>query len=181
MLLPFFAILIAQGIVTFIRFLKRQTTPVYYGAITIFVIVYGYLFSGYVYQYYFRYPVYAAETWFSSSKDLAYYIRDHGNQFQSTIIANPGDLLIQFAIYLKMDPQLVQKLYRTPSPKSFGKVTMVSGCIDTHGETFFPEKYLTPHTMYVTKFECHQEATPSATIIDRGEKLRTIWKIYESN
>lgn len=181
MLLPFLAVLTAQGIETLIEILKRQKQTVYYGCIVIFILLYGYLFLGYLYQYYFRYPVYAAETWFSSSKDLAQYLRDHEHQYQIIQIANPGDLLIQLAIHLKLEPELVSRLYKTPSPKSFGKVTMISGCIDTHGKTFFPETYLTPHTLYITKFECHQEATPSATITDRGEKLRTIWKIYERN
>ena len=181
MMIPFLALFIGTGISDSVSRVKKIPQLPKYAVLVGMILLYGYAIGSYAFQYFNRYPVYAAESWFTSIRDLYSYIATKEQTGYAIQMANPGDLLIQFAFYGKIDPDLVRKVYKEPNPKQMGNITFLNGCVDTHGAIFMMKNYFPPKTVYITKPECHKEATPSAVIRDRGEYLHVLWNIYESN
>jgi hypothetical protein len=180
MMIPFLAIFIGVGIVDVCIYINKKRRVLRCICIALVVLCYGYSIANYGFHYFSRYPVYGAESWFVSSRDLYNYIEKAIGEGKSIVIANPGDLLIQFAFYGKFDPKLVRDFYAKDTPKKLGNILFLNGCIDTHGEMLVMADHFKEKTIYITKPECHKEATTTAYIRDRGEYLHVLWKIFES-
>lgn len=180
MLLPLLSIVIGCGVYAGYVSLAKRSTGIKRGIIVLSCLVYGFFVAGYVYQYYFRYRLYAAENWFGSSRDLAYVMMQKHTTNQ-ILLANPGDVLIQYAFYRQLDPTMYQKVQNVPLPKTVDNITFLRGCIDTKKVVFDPTTMLPPHSTYIVPDICHPETRPDATITDKADQKRVIWKIYQRN
>lgn len=179
MMLPFLSIIVGCGIYYFFHLLRKQKRIISFFIITIFLLIYGFLVTEYIYQYYFRYSIYGAESWFTSNRDLSIYIEKNKSKYQNIIVITKGNMfLLQYGVYNKTNPKIIQSIWNRQGSKQIENVLFADGCIDTHGEIFNPKKYLKSSTLYIVPDECHKNTLPSDTIKDLGEPLRTIWKIY---
>jgi hypothetical protein len=128
--------------------------------------------------YFFRYSIYGAEYWFESSKIVAELAGAQRKNFQHIIIGRAGkQFMFQYGVYNGMSVSDMMHAWKGESPYAFGSVSILDDCL-TDRKTFDPLYDLPPSTLYITRDGCHRDATPSATIRDWGEPLRTIWKIY---
>lgn len=175
MMLPFLSVLVAYGIYYFIHIIKKQKNYIYYTSLIIFASFYTFLFISYLYQYYLRYPVYGAEYWLRSSRDLSIYIGERKNDFKNIYVTNAGSMfLLQYGIFNKVDSSIMQKAWQS-NPRKLDNITFVElGC--GFFDLYKDDK---KNNMFIVPDDCHRESTPSAKIKDLGEPLRTIWKIYE--
>src|SRR5260221_2130106 len=146
-----------------------------------FVIFYSFLFSEYLYQYYFRWTVYGAETWGASDRDVVKVINDNKNLYTNIYITNTANknFLLQYAMFSQTDPTIVQRSWNQ-NTITIDNITMLQECLNNgKGDT---RTFLPKHTLYVSSdIKCHYSNLPSLKIYDRGEILRTIWNIYEKN
>ncbi len=179
MMLPILAVITGCGIYYFFQLLKRSKRILFVSIASIFFLLYGFLVTEYLYQYYFRYSIYGAESWFTSNRDLATYIQKNKSKYQNITVITKGNMfLLQYSVYNKTDPKIIQSIWDKQGSKQIENILFTDGCIDTHDEVFTPEKYLKNSTLYIVPDECHKNSSPSDTIKELGEPLRTIWKIY---
>jgi 4-amino-4-deoxy-L-arabinose transferase-like glycosyltransferase len=179
MLLPALIIIIAYGLYSFLDIIRRQKNIYKYCLITGVCLIYVFLFSSYLYQYYFRWTVYGAEGWDASSHDLANFVEQNKNKFDNIYIEKQGnDFLLKYAIFYRIDSKTVQANWNK-EPIKINNITIFPTCFNNgYGDV---RKFLTPKTLYVTSYkDCNYISTPSATIIDRGEPLHIIYNIYEN-
>jgi len=175
-MLPFLSIVIGCGIYYSFSYLFLRYRKIF---ITIFSLFYIFLVAGYLYQYYFRYAIYGAESWFKSSRDVVWLMGQEKKNFNHIYVAEPGSLLVQYALWNKVDPQVIQKSYASQSPKKVENVVFLGGCIDTHDQLFDPNLYLPEKTMYIVPAGCYRhKMEPFARITQFDEPLRTIWEVY---
>ena len=176
MMLPVLMIIVACGLAYLLKIIAKQK-PIYkYLFISVFVLFYLFLFSEYVYQYYYRWSTYGAEGWQRSYIDLVYLINSEKNNYnQFYISGNSQDVLLQYSIFNKVDPNMVQRLWSSKSIK-IDNITMFNGCFDS--KIF---KALPKGTFYASlESDCHYDGATSKKIVDESDPLRTIWNIYEN-
>lgn len=180
MMLPILLIIIACGINYLLNKIGEYKHIYKIILLTIFISTYLFLISGYLYQYYFRWPVYGAEAWGKSNKDLVHLINSEKNNYKQFYISrNPQEFLLQYAIYDKVDPRIIQKSWQKDPIKLYN-VTMLKECLNNGVSQV--TKTLPKGTFYAALDQyCHYElSTPSAKIVDKGEPLHVIWNIYEN-
>jgi len=182
MMLPFLSIIVGCGIYAFFSQIKRMKKILYYLSAAIFIFLYGFLVTGYLYQFYFRYSVYASEVWFHSTKDVAAYIKEQKSNYAEILIVDSGGIIMPYALYNKVDPLLAQSAHESDFPKKIENVSIIKSCINTHKEKFDPQKHVPSNSLYIAPADCHKEATksPIHTIVEVGEPLHTIWNVYEN-
>jgi 4-amino-4-deoxy-L-arabinose transferase-like glycosyltransferase len=180
MMLPILSIIIGSGIYSFLQTIQAQRKTIRNLGIGLFIIIYSFLITGYLYQYYFRYTVYGAESMFRSSKDLSLFVGQNKSHYDNVYIAGDrGMLLLQYGVFNKIDPVIMQKAWEEPWPKKIGNVTFLQECFDKGADSYNPKTMLPYKTMYIVPDNCHKIALTDYKIKDLGEPLRTIWKIYE--
>jgi 4-amino-4-deoxy-L-arabinose transferase-like glycosyltransferase len=177
MMLPILLIITAAGLyflIMKILNIKNFSRVILLSSI---IFVYSFLFAEYFYQYHYRWSVYGAETWSASSRDLVNYIAQEKDKFDNVYVSKPyKDLLIQYALFEKISPKIVQKAWNEDQVKILN-ITMFKDCLGSDKNKV--SDFLPPRTLYVSSFEsCHYASITSDKIIDRGEPLRTIWNIY---
>jgi 4-amino-4-deoxy-L-arabinose transferase-like glycosyltransferase len=178
MIIPFLTILVAYGINKSYEIIKSLNTPLKYLWVAIIIVLYSFLIASYLYQYHFRYNLYGAEAWFKSSRDVIQYIQKNEKNYDQVLIANSGDLLIQYGFYTKMVPNVMHKLYASALPKKVGKVQFIGDCIPINEKLGISGLGFPKSILYVVPEKCYPLLVPTAKIVDSAEPLRTIWKIY---
>ena len=178
MMLPFLSIIAGCGIYEIcikFREMKKTYSVVFISA---FVLLYAFLILEYLYQYHYRYGIYGAEAWLRSSRDVSEYIAQEKDKYKQVYIANEGGLLMQYALFNREDPYSVQAAYKS---KILKNIYFIGNCIDTSNKPFDPKIYLPPSTLYVIP-DCYKEVAvePIKSIIQVGEPLHTVWKIYKN-
>lgn len=133
---------------------------------------YGILLASFLFQYFYRYPVYAAEAYHRSALDLALYLK---NNTKKVLIADSGEFLIQYFFHNRTDPHLAQIAYLKNYPKTIAETTFITGCSAIKTASDMPK-----NTVYVVHGDCYPNIPPNYTISDQAEPLRIIWKIYEN-
>ncbi len=180
MLLPALMLLVSYGLYFLLVKIFSYKKIYKYFILAGLILAYMCLFSSYFYQYYFRWPLYGAEGWGTSYRDLTDYVNVKKSEYKNIYISSSGQTyLIKYAIYNKIDPRLVQKLWNE-DPIKIENITMFPGCLNsTAGDV---KEFLPQNTLYVSSFnDCHYKlSTPSGKIVDRGEPLHTIWDIYKN-
>ena len=143
------------------------------------IFIYTFLFAEYFYQYHNRWAVYGAETWSASSRDLVNYIAQNKSKFENVYVSRPyKDLLMQYAVFEKINPEIVQKAWNE-NPIKISNIVMFKDCLGTAGERV--RDFLPPKTLYISSFEnCPYASIPQGKIVDRGQPLHTIWNIYSN-
>ena len=113
-----------------------------------------------------------------SSRDVSEYIAQEKDKYKQVYIANEGGLLMQYALFNREDPYSVQAAYKS---KILKNIYFIGNCIDTSNKPFDPKIYLPPSTLYAIP-DCYKEVAvePIKSIIQVGEPLHTVWKIYKN-
>jgi 4-amino-4-deoxy-L-arabinose transferase-like glycosyltransferase len=180
MMLPVLLTIIAYGLAYLLGELLLYKKIYRRIFVSVFVLVYLFLFTGYLYQYYYRWPVYGAEAWGTSNKDLVEFVAQAKGQYRDVYISSSDiNLLMQYAVFEKLDPRIVQSVWNTRPIKIYN-ITILAGCLNRGRGTV--KDFIYPKTLYISSdSNCHyQLSTPSATIVDKGEPLHVIWNIYEN-
>jgi len=179
MMLPFLSIIVGCGIYEMcVKFINKKKV---YSVIfmSAFILLYVFLIVEYLYQYHYRYSIYGAEEWLRSSRDVSEYIAQEKDNYKQVYIANEGGLLMQYALFNREDPNIVQAAYKS---KKLKNIYFIGNCIKTYNKPFDPRIYLPPNTLYVIPGDCYKETTtePIKSIIQVGEPLHAVWKIYKN-
>lgn len=181
MMLLFLTILVGCGLFELATKLKklRKRKVLYYSFMALFSFIYLFLLSEYLYQFYYRYKTYSAESWLRSKRDIVQFIGKEKNNYQNIYITNAGGLFIQYAIFNRLHPKIIQEAYKQNLPQ-VENVSFIEGCIKTDARLFDPNIHLPANTLYITHESCHKdsEVKPFKTIAEVGEPLHIIWKIY---
>lgn len=168
--------MVGYGIFSILEYLNKKREFVKSFLLIILISVYSFLFIEYLYQYYSRYSIYGAESWFRSSRDLSTYIGKKKNDYKNIYLINAGNMfLLQYGVFNKIDPSIMQKTWQSNSRKLGNIILMELNC-----SSFDISKVDRKNNMYIVPDDCARNSTPAARIKDLGEPLRTIWKIYES-
>lgn len=174
MMLPILLVIIACGLNYLLNIVGKYRQIYKYFLLTILIVVYSFLVSSYLYQYYFRWPIYGAEAWSTSSKNLVEYVSQARSQYDNIYISKSSKtFLIQYAIFEKIDPKMIQLVWDTKPTKIYN-ITMLEGCINSDLNA--------PKTVYISSaFDCvYKLSPPAAKIVDKGESQHVIWNIYEN-
>jgi len=179
MMLPIILTIIAYGINYLLEVISKRKVGFKYIILTILVLVYAFLISEYLYQYYFRWPIYGAEAWGKSYRDLVYLIDSKKTEFKNIYVSNTtNELLLQYAILNRTDPKIVQKVWNG-NPLRISNITMFPSCLDNRAGSI--SSFLPKNTLLVAPYgECIYADSPTEKIVDAGEPLHTIWNIYEN-
>ncbi len=177
MMQPFLMLLIAYGAYALAIWTKATYARYKKIVFGLFVGFYMVFVGSYFYEYLYRFPIVSAEAWFQSTKDIISYIDQNKTRYNQVIVANHGDPLFQYGFYTRMDPKALKNLLHAPYPRRIGNVSFEDECLETEN----PVEVLGQDTLYIVPERCHRQATPSATIKDKGEPLHVIWKIYAMN
>lgn len=174
MMLPILLIIIAYGLNYLLSKIGEYKHIYKYSFLTILIVAYSFLVSSYLYQYYYRWPIYGAEAWSTSSKDLVKYVAQVKGQYNDIYISKSANtFLLQYAIFEKIDPRIIQKIWND-KPLKLYNITLLEGCINSDLNS--------PKTLYISSaFDCVYKTTPpSLKIVDKGESQHVIWNIYEN-
>lgn len=181
MMLPIFTLIIGYGIAElFDRFAKaRSSLKLIF--ISISAIIYLTFFASFIFQYFFRYSIYGAESWFKSSRDLAEYAYSSSHKYERVIIARSGVMfLMQYGFYNNIEPKLIQLAWKQQGVKNVGNVQFITDCLkNKNGDK---DNILQPDmgkTLYIVPDTCHNNLKPTKVIRQLGEPLKVLWKIYE--
>jgi 4-amino-4-deoxy-L-arabinose transferase-like glycosyltransferase len=174
MFIPYFSLLIGGGIEYLLNLKQKYNKPVIIGLLSLYVVG----FSFYIYQYYYRFPIYDAEGFFYSSKELVNKIISYSGK--QVILVNSGDIFAQYVFHTKMDPNQAQIIIRDKSKIYNSNFKLIDGCIDTKGKIIKSISEIIPeNTVYIVPADCHATFPTLNVIRDLGEPLRIKWKIYE--
>jgi len=180
MMLPILLTIIACGLTYLLERIALYKNIYRYIFISIFVLVYLFLFTGYLYQYYYRWTVYGAEAWGTSNMDLVKFVAQSRGQYKDVYVSSAyTNFLMQYAIFERLDPRILQKVWNT-NPIKIYNITILMGCLN-NGKGVVKD-FISPKTLYISSdSDCHYTlSTPSAKIADKGEPLHVIWDIYEN-
>lgn len=112
------------GIKEAINFLERGRRKYFLYIYAAFSLI---LFTYFVYNYYFSYPVYARDWWAYNQKQVIEYINKNKSKYSSVYIQGGMDWNILYAFYTTMDPREFQKSYKYLVPLGDKKVTKIDG------------------------------------------------------
>ncbi len=173
MMLPFLEIIVGIGLYTSYQYFERRKKYTI-AFISIITIIFLFLFSEYLYTYYFRYPNFGAEGWRASSKDISQYVGlNHAKYKDVYIVNNERMFLLQYGIWNTIAPGAMQTLWKNfDTNASLGNVHFITSCPKDL------QFYTKQNTLLVTKNPCEPDMKPTEKIVDKAETLRTIWYIY---
>ena len=176
MMSPFLSILVGIGsFVVFKYLIKFRTFKI--PMLVIFIAFYGLFVSRFLYQYYFQFNTFGSEYWNGSSRQIAEYILKNYDRFNSIVVVTSEDkVFFQYALQSKANPKELHDAWKKVWPVKFGKVSFANSCFKDSEL----KSRLAPHTLYIVNDSCHINVRPTKTITDPMERLRVIWKLYES-
>lgn len=138
----------------------------------IFILVYSYALSSYLFDYYLRYPKIGGEAWGKGFKDLSLKILENKNQYGKIIVGptTHGDF-VEFAFYAKLKPEEVQNVWlkgerRHAGPFAYKNIYFVPECV----------KVQEKNTLFITPSNCRKEEPVDVIKDSFGND---IWKIYK--
>ena len=175
-MLPVLLIIVALGFNYLLNKIYTYKKVVRFSLLAIFAFIYIFLFSEYFYQYYYRWSVYGAEGWQVSYKNLIKII-DSKKDYNVYVSGKQKEFLVQYAIFEKKDPAIIQKIWNNDVIK-IDNLTLMEGCLA--GDDL---SSVLPNKSIYARVEggCNYKDTPIQTIYDSKEILKPIWNIYEKN
>lgn len=172
----FLSIVVACGIYFLISFSKNKKI-VSYLVIGFILLLYVFHISSFLYQYYYRYPVYGAEAWNRGDRDLAVAIKENTKNYDEILLVNAANIFsTQYAIEAAIDPIIVQKNWRK-YPKKIGNLTMIDKCLPSEKITALQKTQR--KILYITSTACTTIAPLKFTINDLGLPQNIIWQAYK--
>lgn len=137
--------------------------------ITGIILIYFFLLSSYLFDYYARYAYQGAEAWGKSFKDVSKLIDKNKTKYDKIIWEKVtfGDF-IEYSLYSKTQPSDVQKVYKTGynGTYSFQNIVLSNSC----GKPQERAMYI------VSSSDCFKDKAPNSTINDFFGN--PIWKVY---
>jgi len=180
MMLPFLLMFVALGAYYFYQYLLQCSSTVRRIALAVIIILYGFLFSSYLYHYYFRYDIESAEAWNRSSRELAELVGSTHHQYKNVYFDSTEKMfLFQYGIFNTVDPRLMQKAWKNPYSAQFGNVHFNAHCATAENAEKDISAVYEKGSLVIVPNNCFKNSTPSAVIKEKGDLLRTLWKIYE--
>lgn len=183
-MLPFLLIPVAAGIIFLWEYIGNYRKLLKAIILSIVFIFYSLQVSSYLYQYYGRYAIYGAESWFKSTQDVSRYISNHPQN--KLVVANAWIFeFINYAFYTKLDPQIAQDVIRNSYKSNqfdINNVKFVSNCLNDGNDD--PKSFLPKNTIYITRVNCHKiyEADEYIRKYDGifTQNSEIIWRIFKS-
>lgn len=179
MMVPFLSFFVAFGVSQIIK--NASFSSLWFKRFVIGIIgcLYAFFVVFYLYQYHFRYPVYAGESWFQSSKDLSIKIEALKSTYDHVEVAEAGGMFVfQYGLYNKKSYSPIRTLWNMNYPKDIENIIFLPECKKFISTGISKEEFL-PHTVYIVPERCHKNIKPDETIVDIGEPIRVIWKFYD--
>lgn len=175
-MLPVLLIIVALGFNYLLDKIYTYKKFVRFSLLTIFALVYVFLFSSYFYQYYYRWSVYGAEGWQKSYRDLVGIV-DSKTNYKVYVSGQQKEFLVQYSIFDQKDPAVIQKVWNNDVIK-IDNLTLMSGCINGSDLSLvLPNK-----SIYAWQNgACNYKNTPTQRLYDSRDILTPIWNIYEKN
>jgi len=160
-----FPVFSAAGVFFFYDLLKKGKVIFMVGIL----IVYLFLLTSYLFDYYARYAYQGAEAWGKSFKDVSKLIDENKTKYDKIIWEKVtfGDF-IEYSLYSKIEPSDVQKVYKTGSNGiySFQNIVLSNNCENSQGSALY----------IVSSSDCFKDNAPNSTINDFFGN--PIWKVY---
>lgn len=175
LLLPL-TIFVGLGLYQFISWVFTQNKISSTILILATIGLYIFLFGSFLNQYFYRYPIYGGENWLQSTH-VVVSMAGQSNKKHIYLVSNNEMFPIQYAIFNKIDPQLVQQAWGKKDPQ-LGNVTILDECLGQgKGD---PHKLVPKDSLYITPSDCYTGSSNNGTIRDIGEPIRNLWNIYEN-
>lgn len=174
LMIPFLSILVGAGIDAIREHLKTTTKKQIF--ILSLGIVYAFFIVNYLYQYYYRYPIYGAQAWMRDRREISALIQQKSHLYSHIFVASSEkDLLMQYGIVGQIDPTLIQAAWQHGSV--VGSVQFGFHCLlDKDGK--FIEK-LPPHSLYIAPGTCNNTVSSQGNIKNVMNPSEVLWKVYE--
>lgn len=168
-----FPVLTAGGVLFLINQFKAKILK--YFLIFLISLSYLYVFSGYLFDYYFRYAPQRAENWDKSLKDLSFYLNKNKDSFAEIRVGDASLVdILQYSFYSKIKPSKAQDIvinkikYQNNFSYKAGNITFYPSCPPFSGEK---------NVLLIAKDECFKKLNPFSFIKDYfGNNIWIIWK-----
>jgi|SRR3989344_9700470 len=182
-MLPWLMIFVGTGIYSISWFIKNRKL-----SLTIYLLLFGtyaYLIGGYLTQYYFEWVKYSPKYYSKSAQDISLFLGKEKKLRNKISIDGSGSmLLLHYALYNKLDPIIVQKLYKD-NPIVLDNITIRDYCIDFKKAS--PKDFLKQNSLYIVPVsECRLGRSASGyphdpyRIISTPDKELDEWLLYKN-
>jgi 4-amino-4-deoxy-L-arabinose transferase-like glycosyltransferase len=168
LMFPFLLLLVGVGIERVLEWSKKYKFSFQTGLL--FVGLYILSLSAFLYQYLFRYPVYARELWNDSERRIAEYLLNNSQKEIVVATVEPRETFMEYLFYSKLDPVEAQSAYRLRAP-IFVKNIIFSDCSSPDNK---PED-----AIFILDSECGINLTYADVLIKSEEGAKnTRWGIW---
>lgn len=143
-MLPWLVIFIGAGVYSISYFVKnRRISLVIY---LMLIGTYTYLIGGYLTQYYFEWAKYSPKYYSKSAQDISLILAKEKKLRNKIFVDGSGNmLLLHYALYNKLNPSVVQKLYKD-NPIVLDNIRFKDACLDY--KVFDPKNFLPKNSLY---------------------------------
>lgn len=93
------------------------------------ILLYALSSSAFMYQYFFRYPVYAKEIWFDSEKQVSLYLANNLEESILISTVEPRETFMEYMFYSRLNPDSASRAYK-PDGDIFVNNFIFTNCID---------------------------------------------------
>ncbi len=177
MMVPFLLQLVALGIYQLYKIVIQRHRYVCYGVLVSVVVMYLVLFCQFFYVYFFRFPLYSADAWFAQDRDIATYVTAHQAEYKHIFINHAGSMfLLQYGIYNRVEPHIIQMAWKTYPHATIGNVSFVEN--HCNPETDLGFYHYPKGSLLIAPGDCYYSGAPHDVIRDKGEYANVLWRIF---
>ncbi|OGK30446.1 hypothetical protein A3F29_00375 [Candidatus Roizmanbacteria bacterium RIFCSPHIGHO2_12_FULL_33_9] len=181
-MLPWLTLFLGAGIYSIYHFIKNTKIRI---LIYLFLtLAYIYLIGGYISQYYFNWVIYGSSFYSKASQDVVLFI-DKEKEKNKMVIVSPGDsnLLLHYAFYKKLSPEIVQNLYKSKQIKA-ENILFKENC--TSLKEINPREEIPSNSMFIISARCPLVKEKTNYIIKPDSITRSLnkedeWLIFKTN
>lgn len=165
LMFPFLLILAGYGVWKMIDRFKLKAAVIF--------TLYALSLAAFLYQYFFRYPVYAKEIWFESEKQVSLYLADNLDKSILISTVEPRETFMEYMFYSRLDPNSASRAYK-PSGDIFINNFIFTSCINPKGRV---------NGMYfILDADCGYSFEGADELIKSGEGANSArWGIFKSS
>jgi hypothetical protein len=175
LLSAFLSIIVACGIYFLISLVRNKKITTYLMTAAI-IVLYVCFISSFLYQYYYRYPIYGAEAWYRSNRELAVSIKQNLTKYDEVVLVNGANIFTaQYGIFTGTDPKQIQKNWNS-FPKKIDNLTIIDNCFSS--EELNRQISSRRKILYIAPPSCNADLPQEFTITDFGQPQKVIWQAY---
>lgn len=170
-----FPIISGAGVLFFLE--NKGFAKIKFLVMLLLIVIYGFLLSSYLFDYYFRYAFFAGESWAKSLKDVSTVIGENRNKYKNIIVSEIsfGDV-VQYAFWNKLGATETQQIWQKSSsfsqPYKYKNIQFIEQC----PKIFHIQNQ--ENLLYITHYGCKVDSKPFNEIKDYFGN--PIWDIYET-